>query len=418
MSLDLFRVAGGIQINDSTQILEGAGAPSVDAPVGSVYTNTTTGGLYTKVLTGAGTDKWELVAAKSYVDTEVAAVQAAVDRLGNAFNYIGTLAGGADAGTANDLSALPAGGKNAGDYYKVATAGYFKVGVGGTPFFANIGDGLVWNTAAGVDKIDNTNSEVQGTANFVTVTGSADTGFTVDIATAFKDRVTTAEGEIDALQTNVGALQTGLGALITRVGTAEGEIDTLQSDLTALTGRVTTARGEIDALHAADIAIDHRLDTAESDIFDLRAFVGAADGDIIPTYTSTTVVTQSATLEAAVGQLDAAVGTVQTDLNTLEAAVDLDSRVTTSTATSVADTVTAVAAKWIVHVADGANITAYELFAASNGTAVDFTRFGILRIGAAIDGLNVAVTQSGANIVLTVTATNAVTVKIKRIAVV
>ena len=90
MSLDLFRVAGGIQINDSTQILEGAGAPSVDAPVGSVYTNTTTGGLYTKVLTGAGTDKWELVAAKSYVDTEVAAVQAAVDCLGNAFNYIGS----------------------------------------------------------------------------------------------------------------------------------------------------------------------------------------------------------------------------------------------------------------------------------------------------------------------------------------
>lgn len=389
MSLDLFRVSGGIQIDESTQILEGAAAPAVDAPVGSVYTETTTGGLYTKVTAGAGTDKWELVAVKSYVDSEITAVENMVAALGAAFNYIGVLTGGADEANAFDLGTLAGGAKDTGDYYKVTTAGWFTYNNVATYF--NVGDGLVFNAAGGYDKIDNTNSEVQGTADYVTVTGSTDSGFVVDVATTFKDRVSTAESNITTLQGDVGTLQTDLTALTGRVTTAEGEIDTLQTDVTA----------------------------AQSDITDIRSFIGAADGDTAPTYTSALVVTQGATLEAAVGELDAAVDTVQTDLNTLEAAVELDSKLTTGTATSVADTVAAVAAKWIVHVDDGAgNIAAYELFAASNGTTVDFTRFALLRIGTAIDGLDVTATQSGANIVLTVSATNAVNVKIKRVAVI
>jgi hypothetical protein len=56
MALDLFRVSGGLQINDSTQILEGSAAPASDAPIGSLYTNTTTGvqQLETYGIIGAG----------------------------------------------------------------------------------------------------------------------------------------------------------------------------------------------------------------------------------------------------------------------------------------------------------------------------------------------------------------------------
>lgn len=338
MSLDLFRVSGGIQIDQSTQILEGAAAPSVDAPIGSVYTETTTGGLYTKVTAGSGADKWELVATKDYVDGEITTVNNRIDALGDVFEYVGLVDGGAT-GSATDLALLTQ--KSAGDYYKVGTAGYFKIGEG-AEFYANVGDGLVWNTTGVIDKIDNTNSDVQGTADYVTVTGSTDAGFVVDVAEAFKTRVSAAEG----------------------------------------------------------------------DIADIRSFVGAADGDIAPTYTSAAVVTQGGSLEAAVGELDAAVDGVQT-------AVERDGKLTTGSATSLTDTVATVAAKWIVHVDDGAgNAAAYEVFAASNGTTVDFTRFALLRIGTAIDGLDVTATQSGADIVLTVSATNAVNIKIKRVAVI
>ena len=202
MALDLFRVSGGLQIDESTQILEGAVAPTQDAPVGSLYTLTTNGVLYTKIAAGTGADKWSaladaaVVAAAIAVETAAreaadatlttnlaaevtratgveaqlqtdltaevtrataaegvlttnlaaevtrataaegvlttnlaaevtariagdAALDARIDALGNAFNYVGVLTGGASVGAATDLTALPAEGKNPGDYYKV-----------------------------------------------------------------------------------------------------------------------------------------------------------------------------------------------------------------------------------------------------------------------------------------------------------
>ena len=151
-----------------------------------------------------------------YVDNAIDAVENSITSLGNAFNYVGTLDGGAT-GSATDLALLAAAGKNTGDYYKVSTAGYFKVGAG-AEFYVNQNDGLVWNSSAGVDIIDNTNSNVAGTATFVAVTGSSDTGFTVDIATAFKDRVTTLETEASNAQTATG-LDTS-GNLVAYSGTS------------------------------------------------------------------------------------------------------------------------------------------------------------------------------------------------------
>jgi len=154
-------------------------------------------------------------ATKQYVDGKISA-------LGNAFEYVGTIAlAGASSGAAYDLSVLTK--KDPGDYYKVITAsGWFKVGSGGTPFYANVGDGLVWNTSSGVDIVDNTNSQVQGTTNFITVTGTADTGFTVDVASNFKGRVDTLESSSSALQTEVNAIETSLGSAVAANGTFAG----------------------------------------------------------------------------------------------------------------------------------------------------------------------------------------------------
>jgi hypothetical protein len=160
-----------------------------------------------------------------------------IDALGNVFEYVGTVNGGADAANALDMDTLAQ--KATGDYYKVATAGYFKVGAAGTPFYANLNDGLVFNSAAGVDKIDNTDSAVAGTTDYISVTGSTDTGFVVDVDTAFKARVSTLESGLAAELVTRAAADT---ALDTRVTTVEGQVNGKIGDLTALT---TSEKGTI-----------------------------------------------------------------------------------------------------------------------------------------------------------------------------
>lgn len=123
-------------------------------------------------------DATSLFDADIKLDAAIKAVADNVNALGSAFNYVGTLTGGETSAEAYDLSTLAEGGKDAGDYYKVTSDGYFKIGEEGTPFFVKAKDGLVWNSLGGVDVIDNTNSEVLAGAN-ISVTGSSDTGFTV-----------------------------------------------------------------------------------------------------------------------------------------------------------------------------------------------------------------------------------------------
>ena len=225
---------------------------------------------------------------KTSIVNAINSLKSQVGSLGNAFNYVGTVAGGADAGTAYDLNTLAASGKDAGDYYKVATAGYFKVGAGGTPFYANQNDGLVWNTAGGVDKIDNTDSSVSsGNADFISVTGSADTGFSVNVGAVFAGRVSTLEtglsNEITRATTEEGNIRTALSGNVStinsRIDTEVGNIVTalsgnVNSVVTALSGNVSTINGRIDtevgnivtALSGNVSTINGRIDTEVGNI--------------------------------------------------------------------------------------------------------------------------------------------------------
>ena len=181
--------------------------------------------------------------------------------LTNAFVYQGTVVGG-ESGSGTDLALLT--DKSQGDYYKVATAGYFKIGEG-TEFYANVGDGIVWNNAAGVDIIDNTNSTVAGTADYITVTGTADTGYTVDIATAFKNVVSTVQSglatEITAreqgditLQANIDTVEGDLAAEVTARGLAD---TTLQTNINTVAGNLAT---EVTARTLADTTLQAAID--------------------------------------------------------------------------------------------------------------------------------------------------------------
>jgi len=394
MALDLFRVSAGIQIDDSIQILEGAGIPLLDAPVGSTYSDTLTGGLYTKVLAGAGASNWEILALNSFVVSEIATVTSTINAMGAVFNYVGTVAGGS-IGTPTNLSLLATSSKNPGDYHKVSTPGYFSDGV--NTIQAATGDGLVWNTVGQIDKIDNTNSIVLGTTNEIAVVGDTNTGFTVSLDTAFSTRISTAETTIIDHST--------------RLATAEGTI-------ISNTGRITTAENNITNLQAEDGYIN--------------AFIGKATGNDMPLYTSALHVTQGGDLELAIGELDAVIGApVVTDViisgtNTVNGnitalstyvASQVNMAVTTlNSAVPVTSVATGTTAKWLVRVVDTvtpSNTTAYEIFATADGTLVDFTKYGILRLGTNISGLSNNVTSNGTDLTLSIAASVNISVTVR-----
>ena len=214
-------------------------------------------------------------ASQSYVTSAIAA-------LGNAFEYVGLVTGGTEAGSAFDLSTLTQ--KAAGDYYKVGTGGYFKVGAAGTPFYANAQDGLLWNIAGEVDKIDNTDYAVAGTVDFVAVTGSPDVGYTIDISSVFKNRVV--------------ALETGLAAEVTARGDADAALSTRIDSLESSVGGAT---GDL-ALLTTDVKTDlvSAINEVDANVNSEVAARIAADGDL-----ATLTTTAKSSLVAAINEVDA-----------------------------------------------------------------------------------------------------------------
>lgn len=123
-------------------------------------------------------------AAIKFIDT-AAVDQKITNALSSAFDYKGTVAGNGQASTdsASSATMLAASPKN-GDYYKITTAGYVKVnGAADTAaFFVNVNDSVVYNGTTW-DTIDNTNSTVASSAGSITVSGSTDAGFNVEVNT-------------------------------------------------------------------------------------------------------------------------------------------------------------------------------------------------------------------------------------------
>lgn len=143
----------------------------------------------------------ELATNIASAKSDITSLSDLVNSLGNVFNYVGTVVGGADAASAFDLDTLPANQKEPGDYHSVATTGFFKSAStnGGVAFKVNATDGLVWNLNSGVDIIDNTTGVVSGTADEITVTGDSTNGFTIAIAEAFKTRLNSLGSVLDDL---------------------------------------------------------------------------------------------------------------------------------------------------------------------------------------------------------------------------
>lgn len=212
----------------------------------------------------------------TYVDSKISA-------LGNAFQYVGMATGGVDSASAFDLSTLTE--RAAGAYYKVAGAAgskaWFKVGAAGTPFMVNGQDGMLFNSDDGVDVIDTTDYEVNGSADIL-VSGNKSIGYTVSFTQAALDRFTALQTAIDAEETRALAAEAGLQSAIdaeaataraaeqanataiadetTRATAAEAG---LQSDIDA---EVTRATGAEAALQSAITALQSSSSGAVADL--------------------------------------------------------------------------------------------------------------------------------------------------------
>lgn len=157
-----------------------------------------------------------------------ASLSAAITGFYGVFKYVSTVSGGTEINPV-DLRqyALAFGGLSTGNYYKVTVAGWVSDGVG-SPFYVNVGDGLVWNTTLRLDKIDNTDSTVNGTTGFITVSGSTDQGYLVDIDQSFKTTVTNINSnlndEITRATTIEGSIQSSIAAESTRLSNTIGEL--------------------------------------------------------------------------------------------------------------------------------------------------------------------------------------------------
>ena len=88
---------------------------------------------------------------------------------------------------------------------------------------------------------------------------AATKSFVTGITSPLGSRVTTAESDIDAIET-------AATALAGRVTTAESDIDAIETAASTLEGRVSTAESDIDAIETAASTLEGRVTTAESDI--------------------------------------------------------------------------------------------------------------------------------------------------------
>ena len=136
-------------------------------------------------------------------------------------------------------------------------------------------------------------------------------------------RLTVNEGDIDDLETKVGTatlqtVATDLSAAINEIHSEldveAGHVDTLQSEMDAVEERATTLEGEMDAVEGRATALEGRATVNEGDIDDLEAKVGTGT-------LNTTATDLSAAINEIHGELDVEAGHVdvlQSEMDAVE----------------------------------------------------------------------------------------------------
>jgi hypothetical protein len=460
MALDLFRIERGLEIDELVQYLQGSGVPGLGgdtaaALVGSVYTDNSTGDIYTKFGVGTGADKWQKLASETYVNNALGATVSWREPAQVRNNVATTL----PVGTAT--APIVVDGVSLTDGARVLFSAI--VGAAGKNIY-------VYNQSTGLF-VEDANAETNGDAVYVTSGTSAGKTYIFN-GTAWVQSDQTSLDEEGFIRAFIGKLAAGnempsysstnfvaqASSLVAAVSALDRELGAnvslgnyvdptfkvngnIQALDTAIGANVTTGgfilstnkvQGNIQALDThlgVPFVAGNYISAGQT----VSGAVTALDVKLGPNVVNGNFIAAANTVQANVQALDAEIGANVVDggyvlatnkvnaniqaLDTALTAVSHQSSVTNVTSVQVIDSVTAGAAKWFVRAELASDVTrvyATEVYALTDGATADFTRYATLKLGTAIPGLVVTVELNGAALELKVASTGAVNVIARR----
>lgn len=510
MSNSMFRIERGLELDESIQLLEGAGAPGASgdtslAPVGSFYLDNLTGDAWTKVTAGVGTGHWSKLASEQWVNNTVSSQISWREPVTVIDTTTTTLPSGAGAGTINGVT-LVTGDRvlfsavtPANVYVYNATSQTFTQDVnaltqGDTVYVdggTNGGTRWTYNGTAWVRFDSSSLDELAYIRAFIgkAAAGNVSPTYTSTHFVVQSSNLDTAVSALDAevganvttgswisaantINSNVQAIDTELGANVTNgnyilaASKMNGNIQALDTAFGAPTGtgnwisNALHVNGNLTALDTeigANVTNGHFIlaaNTVNENIQALDSEIGgqvslgnfisngstvnqniqALDTQVGPNVTSGNFIGPSFTTNNNIQKLDSEIGgnvtsgtyvlssnTINQNIQAIDTALNGISKETISnnvTTSTVLDTVPGVVAKWIVLAVDSAdagNVYSAEIFATTNGTSVDFTKFAALKLGSSIPGLTWNVTLAGSNLQLTGASTASVNITVRRL---
>lgn len=461
MSLSFFRIERGLELDDSVQYLQGTGVPGAAgdtslAPVGSVYTDNTDGSLWTKIAAGVGTNRWQRMASETYVNNAMGATVSWREPVVVRDNVATTLPTGTptspiivDGVSITDgqrvlFSALTGGaGKNI--YVYNQTTGVFAEDLnqessgdstyvsGGT----SAGRTYVYNGTNWVQS-DQTSLDEEGFIRAFIGKGATGSELPDYSSNNFVVDSSSLETAIGRLDQQLG-LNVSLGNYVSPANTLNANIQALDTALGAnvLAGNHISPANSVNAnISALDLQVGPELLVGNHYAANtvLSSAIQALDNQLGPDVVNGSFVLAANTTHQNIQALDSAIGASVTNVgvilstnsvnqniqalgNELSATAQQTS-VTNVTSVQTIDSVAAGAAKWLVRVelaANPADVYATEVYAVSNGSTVDFTRYGTLRLGTNIPGLVVSADLNAGSIRLRVASTGAVNVEARRV---
>jgi hypothetical protein len=465
MALDFFRVDKGLQLDESTTYLTGNGVPGTTADtngvvVGSVYTNTADGAIYTKYLAGSGVDKWQRLASETYVNNAMGAAvswrEPAIVRdntstsvpSGTAGNTI--IVDGVSIGDGGRVlfSNISGGGGSNVYIYNQTTGGFVEdvnsESSGDAVFIqqgTDAGKTFIFNGTAWVQSDQSSLDELGFIRSFIgkATAGNVPTNFTSNNFVTDGDDLLTAISDLDAElgpNLNLGNFvspATTINANIQELDRVVGPnfgvtnhlvtlaTSSLSQNLVILDGRlganlilgnyVTAGQAAFPAIQALDIAIGANLANGN--------YVLAAN----KVQQNIQALDNAIGANVANGEYILAANPVQQNIQALDTALAEVTKTTSATNVTTATLFDAVPAAdvdvlhfYVVaqETANPANKYATQLYVLCNGAAVDYNKYGTLRLGSTILGLQISAVLDGTDVKVQVSSTTAVDVKVRR----
>lgn len=462
MSLSFFRIERGLELDDLVQYLQGAGAPGAGgdtdgALVGSVYTDNTTGAIYTKITAGTGADKWQKLASEAYVNNALGATvswREPAQVRDNVSTVLPTqtatqpivIDGVSITNGGRVLFSAITGGDGKNIYVYDQANGIFIEDInpessGDAAYVASgtsAGKTYIFNGSAWVQS-DQTSLDELGFIRSFIGKGAAGSETPSYSSVNFVLQSSDLESAASALDAAMGA-NVALGNFIDPVNKINGNIQALDTEIGAnvTTGGFITAANSINQnIQAIDthLGVNFVVGNFISAAQTVSGAVTALDVAMGPNVVNGNFVTAAAKMNTNIQTLDSALGANVTTGGYISSASStnaniqaLDTALTDATKSTTVTNVTSVqtidatpvgvkAAKWFVRVelvSDPSRVYATEVYAVTDGTTSDFTRYATLKLGASIPGLVVSVDVSGSQLRLRAAATGAVNVTARR----